>query len=287
MNIIIGIIILAASFIFAMLGLGGGMVYVPVINWAGYDMVSVAIPLGLLLNGLNTLFVLIPFARKKLVDWKGGAVMAGTALVAAPLGAMTSGSVPVATLKLLFAAMVVAAAIRMMWSSKKAEPDKMLSLKKRSILGFFTGAFAGFVGGMLGLGGGFIIAPILMAMGYKTKQAAATTAFVVTFSSFSGYLGHMAEGQTNWILTIIVVTAVVIGSQLGGMYMTRKAKSKQVKIIYAVVLFVIAFKMSFGAFKAMSASDDNQSGMINNNRPVHPSTAVLNNTSQTQTAIFN
>jgi uncharacterized membrane protein YfcA len=209
-------------------------------------MVSVAIPLGLLLNGLNTLLVLIPFARKKLVDWRGGAVMAVTALIASPLGAMTSDKVPVQVLKILFAAMVVAAALRTLWASRLPEPDKMMSMKKRSIIGFFVGGFAGFIGGMLGLGGGFIIAPILMMMGYKTKEAAATTAFVVTFSSFSGYLGHVSQGNMNWGLTAIVVIAVIIGSQLGGRYMTRKAKSKQVKVIYAVVLFLIAFKMIFG-----------------------------------------
>lgn len=244
---VVFIIIAIASFIFAMLGLGGGMVYVPVLNWAGFDMVEVAIPLGLLLNGLNTLLVLIPYARKKLVDWKGGAVMAVTALIAAPLGAMTSDMVPVQTIKILFATMVVAAAIRMIWSSKKSEPEQMISFVKRSVIGFFTGAFAGFAGGMLGLGGGFIIAPILMTMGYKTKRAAATTAFVVTFSSFSGYLGHVAEGDMNWTLTTIVVVAVIIGSQLGGRYMTQKAKSKQVKIIYAIVLMAIAAKMTYGA----------------------------------------
>ncbi|MCX7169060.1 MAG: TSUP family transporter, partial [Proteobacteria bacterium] len=69
-------IILAASFLFAMLGLGGGMVYVPILNWAGYDLKAVAIPLGLLLNGLNTLLALIPFARARLVDW-GGALPMG------------------------------------------------------------------------------------------------------------------------------------------------------------------------------------------------------------------
>ena len=244
---IVFFIIAIASFIFAMLGLGGGMVYVPVLNRAGFDMVKVAIPLGLLLNGLNTLLVLIPFARKKLVDWKGGAVMAATALVAAPIGAMTSDKVPVQTLKLLFAAMVVAAAIRMIWSAKRTEPETMMALGKRSLIGFFTGAFAGFVGGMLGLGGGFIIAPILMMMGYKIKEAAATTAFVVTFSSFSGYLGHMAQGEMNWVLTGIVVLAVLIGSQLGGRYMTQKAKSKQVKVIYAIVLLLIAAKLIYGA----------------------------------------
>ena len=58
-------IIAIASFVFAMLGLGGDMVYVPVLNWAGFDMVKVAIPMGLLLNGLNRALVLILFARKK------------------------------------------------------------------------------------------------------------------------------------------------------------------------------------------------------------------------------
>ncbi len=245
---IVFFIIAIASFIFAMLGLGGGMVYVPVLNWSGFDMVSVAIPLGLLLNGLNTAFVLIPFARKKMVDWKGGAVMAATALIAAPLGAMTSEHVPVQTLKVLFAIMVLAAASRIIWVAKVPEPEKKISLKQRSIIGFFAGGFAGFTGGMLGLGGGFIIAPILMAMGYKTKEAAATTAFVVTFSSFSGYLGHVSQGNTNWTLTIIVVIAVIIGSQLGGHYMTHKAKSHHVKIIYAVVLILIAVKMMYGVF---------------------------------------
>lgn len=240
---IVFIIIAIASFIFAMLGLGGGMVYVPVLHWAGYDMVSVAMPLGLLLNGLNTALVLIPFSKKKLVDWKGGAVMAATALVAAPLGAMTSEHVPVQTLKILFAAMVVAAALRTFWASRLSEPQAMMTIKKRSVIGFFVGGFAGFMGGMLGLGGGFIIAPVLMMMGYKTKEAAATTAFVVTFSSFSGYLGHVSQGHMNWALTAMVVAAVIIGSQLGGRYLTQKAKSKQVKIIYAVVLLLIAAKL--------------------------------------------
>ncbi len=243
---IVFFVIAVASFVFAMLGLGGGMVYVPALNWAGFDMITVAIPLGLLLNGLNTGLVLIPFARKKMIDWKGGAVMAITALIASPLGAMTSEMVPVRTLKILFAVMVVAAALRTLWASKQAEPEKMMPLKKRSIIGFFVGAFAGFIGGMLGLGGGFIIAPVLMMMGYKTKTAAATTALVVTFSSFSGYLGHMSQGNMNWELTAIVVVAVIIGSQLGGRYMTQKAKSKQVKIAYAVVLLLIAIKMIIG-----------------------------------------
>ncbi len=243
---VISIIILLASFLFAMLGLGGGMVYVPVLKWAGFPVKEVAIPLGLLLNGLNTLLALIPFARKKLVDWKGGLAMAAFAFIAAPLGAFTARFVPVKTLLVLFAVAVLVAAIRMIGFSRQPEPETIMSLRKRSLIGAGVGAFAGFMGGMLGLGGGFIIAPILMWMGYKTKEAAATTAFVVTFSSLSGYLGHVAEGHFNWTLTGIVVVAVIIGSQLGGSFMSIKAKPKVVKRLYAIVLFAITVKLILG-----------------------------------------
>src|ERR1035437_108666 len=244
--VIVAIIIFAASFLFAMLGLGGGMVYVPVLTWAGFDVKEVAIPLGLLLNGLNTLLALIPFARKKLVDWKGGAAMALAALILSPMGAYMAKYIPTSTLMILFAAVVLVAAFRMIWTAKQAEPETMMSLGKRSAYSAVIGAFAGFMGGLLGLGGGFIIAPFLMWMGYKTKEAAATTAFVVTVSSFSGYFGHVAGCHINWIITIPVILAVIVGSQLGAGYMSNKAKPKWVKQVYAVVLLAIAIKLILG-----------------------------------------
>ena len=251
MNIIIGIIILLASFLFEMLGLGGGMVYVPVLNWAGYDLVTVALPLGLLLNGLNTSFALIQFGQKKLVDWKGGAFMAVSALIASPFGAFTSKYVDQGNLKLIFSMMVLFAAIRMLSQANKEEPTEKAGLKKRIIIGIIIGLSVGFLGGLLGIGGGFIFAPVLMALGYKTKEAAATTAFVVTFSSFSGYLGHMTNGPMNWPLTLILVGAVIIGSQFGARFMSNQAKPKMVKKIYAVVLMVIAIKFAWGPISAM------------------------------------
>jgi len=56
------------------------------------------------------------------------------------------------------------------------------------------------IAGLLGVGGGFIVAPMLMELGYPTKQAAVTTAFIVTFSSFSSFLGHMAEGHIDSLI---------------------------------------------------------------------------------------
>ncbi len=241
-------IIWGASFLFAMLGLGGGMVYVPVMKWLGLDFKSVAIPLGLLLNGLNTGLAMIPYHKAKLIDYKGALPFALSAIVFAPIGAYTVQFMPTKTVLILFIIAVLAAAVKVFISSKAPDQDNLIEFKKRLIYGGAAGALIGFVGGMLGIGGGFLAAPILMSMGYSAKRAAATTAYVVTFSSVSGFLGHVAEGHFDPILTAVLVVAVLLGSQLGARFTVKKAKPKLIKRIYVVILLIIAIKLTLGLF---------------------------------------
>lgn len=244
--LIISLIILASSFLFSMLGLGGALIYVPVLKWAGFPVKEVAIPLALLLNGLTTLIALIAYFKNKLVDVKGGLAMTISAFLFAPLGAIVSDKLPVNFLLILFSAAVLVAAGRMLFMSRKPEPKDIMSFKKRAIIGAIIGGFAGFMAGLLGVGGGFIMAPLLMWMGYETKKAAATSAFAVTFSSFSGFLGHAAQGHFNVILTIILTVTVIIGAFLGSNFLVNKAKTSWVKQVFAVVLFAIAIKIIVG-----------------------------------------
>jgi uncharacterized protein len=248
LHLIVFAVILVASFLFAMLGLGGGMVYVPVLHWAGFDLKGVAIPLGLLLNGFNTLLALIPYSRAGLVDWRGGLPMGITATVFAPLGAYSVKYFPARLLLFFFAGAVVIAAMRMFATARREEPAGMMPIGRRKLLGGVSGGAIGFVGGLLGIGGGFIIAPFLMWMGYPTKMAAATTAYVVTFSSFSGFFGHVAEGRLEGQLTALVMLGVVLGSQLGANFMAKTAKARSVKQIYGLVLVGVAAKLFYEAF---------------------------------------
>ncbi len=244
--LIISVIILAASFLFSMLGLGGALIYVPVLKWAGFPVKEVAIPSALLLNGLTTLIALIAYFKNKLVDVKGGLAMTISAFAFAPVGAVVSNKLPLNILLILFSAAVLFAAGRMALMSRKPEPKEIMSFKKRAIIGALIGGFAGFMAGLLGIGGGFIMAPLLMWMGYETKKAAATSAFAVTFSSFSGFLGHAAQGHFNWTLTVFLTIAVILGAWLGSNFMATKAKSNRIKQIFALVLFAIAVKLIIG-----------------------------------------
>lgn len=227
------------------------MVYVPILKWAGLDYKNVVIPLGLLLNGLNTLLALIPYHKAKLVDYRGMWPMGVTAVIFAPIGALVTPFVPKKTLILLFVVFVFMAALKVFydfWKTKKADgitTKKMLSLAHKQWIGALFGVLIGFIGGLLGIGGGFIIAPVLMWLGYSSKKAAATTAFVVTFSSLSGYMGHLSKGIPLTSLTFVVILAVILGSQLGSNFMVKKIKGSQVKLIYGVTLVLIAVKMLF------------------------------------------
>jgi hypothetical protein len=244
--LIVSIIILASSFLFSMLGLGGALIYVPVLKWAGFPVKEVAIPLALLLNGLTTVIALIAYFKNKLVDVKGGLAMTISAFLFAPVGAIVSDKLPVDFLLILFSIAVLAAAAKMLLMSRMPEPKQVMSFKKRAIIGAIIGGFAGFMAGLLGIGGGFIMAPLLMWMGYETKKAAATSAFAVTFSSFSGFLGHVSQGHFEVTLTIVLSAAVIIGALLGSNFLVNKAKTSRIKQIFAVVLLAIAIKIIIG-----------------------------------------
>jgi len=242
----IAVCFVGASFLFSMLGLGGALVYVPVLAWAGFPVKDVAIPLALLLNGLTTLIALAAYFQSGLVDWKGGLGMTTGAFVFAPVGAFASRMVPVTFLLALFAMAVVVAAFRMLITSSRPEPKVLMPLKQRLVIGAAVGIVAGFFAGLLGIGGGFIMSPLLMWMGYETKRAVATSAFAVTFSSFSGFAGHVAQGHLNATLTVLLTIAVLLGALAGSRFMVKKAKSSRVKQIFAVVLFGIAAKLILG-----------------------------------------
>jgi len=238
-----GGLIFIVSFVFAMLGLGGGMLYVPIFHWLGFGLKDVVIPLGLLLNGLNTLIALIPYGRKKLVDWRGGLPMAISALIFAPIGGLLAPYVPNKWLLILFSVMVLIAAVRTLLVANQVDSDKEISFARRVIIGSLVAALAGLLGGLLGIGGGFIISPMLMWIGYKTKQAAATTAYIVTFSSFSGFLGHVAHMTINPWLLVVTVGVVILASLAGAGFMANRAKPQWVKWFYGILLVVVAGKM--------------------------------------------
>ncbi len=227
------------AFVFSMLGMGGSQLYIPILYWMGMDFKTEAIPLGMLLNLVNSGSAAITYGRKKLIAW-GLAIPFAIAMIAfAPLGVWLNVQLPVKPLLIFFALFTAAAAILMLsgWKPKQGG----MSPRGRVFLGLGAGSALGTIAGLIGRGGGSFVVPLLYIAGLEAKMAAATSALVVTASGLSSFISHIATAaQPQWIVWISTVIAVLLGSQLGSRLMAGRMKSRSVKLVFGWVLLGVA-----------------------------------------------
>jgi uncharacterized membrane protein YfcA len=236
------------TFIFTALltiaGVGAAFILIPVFIALHID-IHVAMAVALLLNSIAMSFASYSYIKSKLVLWKVAIPILIVATALSPVGAYVSQGLNAQILKWLFVGFLIFAGLMMLFYEPR-ERDVESSMSKQLIYGISIGAVAGFLGGLLGVGGGNIIIPVLVWMGINPKKASATTAFIVIFSSLSGFLGHATLGSIDIKLLVITAVASALGAVLGAWLMTEKLKRKQVKLIIGIVLIGIAAKMMWG-----------------------------------------
>ena len=224
-------------------GVGAAFILIPVFDAMGIPLRE-AMSTALLLNCLAMIFASVRYARKKLIVFRTAIPILIVATVLSPIGAYAAQFVPEVPLRWLFVGFLLFAAVMMLFYRPRADADRAAASTKQLLLnGLWVGGLAGFLGGLLGVGGGNIIVPVLVWLGFDSKKASATTAFIVIFSSFSGFLGHATIGEVNWLLLGATAVGSVGGAVLGSYLMTDKLKKSQVKMIIGVILLAIAAKM--------------------------------------------
>ena len=245
----IAVIVFFIAVIFSMLGLGGGIVYVPLFYWLGIDML-IAIPTALLLNAVTSSSAAITYLRKRMVDLHTAAPFIIASTIGAPVGAYFTKFVSVNTLLWAFSFILVLAGARMIFSKAgdkgNENKNENQDMKNSALVGISLGFIIGMVAGLLGIGGGVFIVPVLVALGFGMKRASATSGFIVIFSSVSGFLGHMGTGNLNAELMIYTAIAAFIGGQVGSRLMYSKMRSRTIKQIFGIVLWIMAVKIGIG-----------------------------------------
>ncbi len=227
------------STVFSMLGMGGSQLYIPLMFWFGMDFKTEAIPLGMLLNVVSSASAAVTYAREKLVEWRVAVTFGATMVLFAPLGTWANISLPTKPVILVFALFTASAAALMLsgWKPKRGE----LTTRQKGALGLCAGSVLGFFAGLIGRGGGSFVVPLLYLAGLSPKNAAATSAFVVTCSGSSSFLSHIATAaRPNWALWAACVGAVLAGSQLGSRAMAKKLKPRAVRLVFGIVLLGVA-----------------------------------------------
>jgi uncharacterized membrane protein YfcA len=241
------VLVLVFSGLLAMAGLGAAFLFVPLFYYLGVPLAE-ATPTALLLNVVSLLFATINYWRAKLINWRVGLPVLISAAILSPVGALLTPHVEKTVLLAMFSAFLVFAGAMMLFYKAK-QREKELSRSVEVAAGSGVGTAAGFLGGLLGVGGGNFILPVLNWLGLDTKVAVGTTALVVVFSSLTGFLAHATLGSLDPLFVGIMAVMAAAGSIIGSQLMKTKISSRKLKRIIGVLLWLIAIKMLFDLLK--------------------------------------
>ncbi|MBI1185727.1 MAG: TSUP family transporter [Alphaproteobacteria bacterium] len=126
------------------------------------------------------------------------------------------------------------------------------------LLVLLLSALVGFVSGLTGLGGGFIMTPMLIFMGIPAPVAVATQASQITATSVSGLLAQARRRMVDWRMGLLLSTGGVLGSTFGVSIFSTLLAAGQIDILitllYVLFLTVIGALMLFESFMAMRAA---------------------------------
>lgn len=242
-----------------MLGLGGGVVYIPLQILFGIPYHRAAAT-SLFLVIISSISATSIFARTKKIDWKLVAIVEVVMVIGGFIGGFYSSAVSPSALSLIFAVLVSIAGLLMLRKTRtpsselhrgflcwtRVNDEVVYSVSLGSTL---PGVFiVGFFSNLAGLGGGVFLVPLLTIVGRVPMQIAiGSSACMVGITAMSGFIGHFAAGHFELQTAILLGMVVLIGSQIGARLST-KADRQQLQRLFAFVSIGLGAFMFYQAF---------------------------------------
>ncbi len=251
---------IGVGFASGLLGVGGCFIMVPVQFWAltsiGIDpTIAIRIAFG------TNLAVVLPTAisgsaghhRKKAVLWKAGVVLGLSGLVGAFIGGFFAAHLPGQLLKIGFGLAILAGAVRMLTAKPpKIEKDPV----ENNLVYVLWGFPLGIVSGIIGIGGGVLMIPVMvLALRFKMHQAVGTATALMIFAAFGGTLSYLFNGlhvaglppysigYVNLLQWVLLAGTSVPMAQVGARA-AHKLPAKQLKNIFIAVMIYMGLKMT-------------------------------------------
>ncbi len=237
MSLLLAGIALVIGASLGLIGAGGAIVAVPAFVYLGGIDPNLADGYALFVVAISSAVAVAMQAKEKMIDWKtiawfGPATIASLILVRGYLDEF----VPQSTQMLLFGLILVSAAVAMM----RKRPESASQQKNNPMLLSAFGLIVGGIGGLLGVGGGFLMTPALaLWAGLDMKRAVASSLVLISVNSATGVAVDLAQGYVyDWGFVAAFTVLTVLGIMTGTV-LSRRLDSKILRAIFGWVVLAI------------------------------------------------
>jgi len=236
------VLLFLVAFLYASVGHGGASGYLALM--AIFSIApDVMKPTALLLNLFVSFTSFIQFYRGKHFNWKLFLPFAIASVPMAYVGGMITVEADVYK-KILGLLLIIPIFRFLFFSNIKVEEIR----KSNVILSVVVGAAIGFLSGLIGIGGGIILSPILLLLKWSDmKQTAAISALFIFVNSLAGLAGQLSKGISFNEDMYIYVAVAFIGGLCGAYFGSLKFNQNILKYLLALVLVVASYKLLFTA----------------------------------------
>lgn len=247
--------------ILALTGAGGGILAVPLLIFGAGLSAAEAGPIGLMAVGMAAALGALLGLKVGIVRYKAALLTAGSGMLLAPPGLWLAHNTDNRWLTLLFAIVLLYVAFRMFRQSMHQPIDRPLASVRRppcirstdngKIIWTspcaralaLSGAIAGFLSGLLGVGGGFVMVPALQRSTDLTMESVvATSLAVIALVSLTGVASSALTGHVNWVVATPFASGALTG-MIGGRMLAYRLSGPRLQQGFGLVSALVAVGM--------------------------------------------
>ncbi|MEO9572040.1 MAG: sulfite exporter TauE/SafE family protein [Polaribacter sp.] len=230
--------------LYSSVGFGGGSSYIAILALTSVVFTQIRAT-ALLCNIVVVSGNVLLFNRQKVFNWKKTTPLIMFSVPFAYLGGYLKISQQF--FFILLGLTLLIAAITM-WISKHFVASKEKNTHSNFTKNASYGGIIGFISGMVGIGGGIFLAPLLHLTNWDTpKKIAATASIFIFVNSIAGLLGQYSNPnfRIDWYLTSVLLITVFIGGQIGSRMSTNYFTPIQLKKATAILIAFVSLRILF------------------------------------------
>ena len=232
--------ILVVAILYSSVGHGGASGYLAVLSFYSFstgETSTTALTLNLLVSGMGV----VSFWRAGQISFRFTLPFLATSVPAAFIGGLIH--VPARTYEVILAVVLIFAAVRLFFPGSRQWPPAAIDGPALVVV-LLLGAGIGLVSGIVGVGGGIFLSPLILLMGWANpRQTAASSALFILANSASGLVGRAVSGNLEFGTLVLLLLVAFPGGLLGSYLGSRRLPSPWLRRLLGVVLLVASSRL--------------------------------------------